>query len=356
VGLLYTPYKIFRHKEKIDSLPREIGTILPPAHIRIKPTNRCNHNCRYCAYRAEGLQLGQDMRPGDMIAREKMAEILEDVVDMGVGAVTFSGGGEPLGYPHIAESLRFLAQSPVRFAALTNGALLKGEVAELFAAHGSWIRVSVDGWDDASYTRYRSVRDGEYTRILGNMEAFKRLGGGCLLGASLIVDAENHDRIFEQVRRLKDAGADSVKISPCIVSNDAGKNNAYHTPFFDQAKEQARQAKAMLDDAGFEVYDSYHALDDKFQKDYEWCPFLQMLCVIGADCNVYACQDKAYNLEKGLLGALRDVRFKTFWFADKAAFFKVNPAKDCNHHCVANAKNRMLLEYLEADPGHLAFV
>lgn len=356
MGLLYTPFKIFHYKPKIDSLPLENETIQPPVHIRIKPTNRCNHNCRYCAYRAKDLQLGQDMHVGDMIPREKMAEILEDVVSMGVQAVTFSGGGEPLGYPHIVESLRFLARSPVRFATLTNGALLTDEVAELFATRGTWIRISIDGWDDASYTSYRGTREGEYTRILHNMEAFKRLGGGCLMGVSLIIDKENHDRIFEQVRRFKDIGVDSVKISPCIVSNDGTQNNAYHEPFFDKAKEQAQRARQVLSDGQFEVYDSYHELDDTFQKAYTWCPFLQMLCVIGADCNVYACQDKAYNLETGILGTLRGTRFKTFWFADKATFFKVNPARNCNHHCVANAKNKMLLEYLDADLEHLAFV
>ncbi|KHK00291.1 radical SAM protein [Desulfovibrio sp. TomC] len=354
--LLYTPFKIFHYKNKIDSLPQQSGAILPPVHIRLKPTNRCNHNCRYCAYRAQGLQLGQDMRIGDMIPRDKMAEILEDIISMGVQAVTFSGGGEPLSYPHIVESVRTLAQSSVRFAALTNGALLKDAVAALFAAHGTWLRVSMDGWDDESYTRYRGVPSGEYTRIMANMAAFKRLGGGCLLGVSLIVDEENHDRIFAQVRRLKDIGVDSVKISPCIVSNDGAVNKAYHKPFFDIAKEQSRQAKQDLSDAAFEVFDSYHELEDKFQKEYTWCPFLQMLCVIGADCNVYTCQDKAYNLDTGILGSLREERFKAFWSSEKSTFFKVNPARDCNHHCVANGKNKMLHDYLDASPQHLPFV
>lgn len=356
MGLLYTPYKIFAYKEKIDSLPQGSGAILPPVHIRIKPTNRCNHNCRYCAYRAEGLQLGQDMRVADMIPREKMTQIMHDIVSMGVEAVTFSGGGEPLSYPHIAESLRYLAQSPVQFATLTNGALLTGEAAEILAQRGTWIRISVDGWDDESYTRYRGVPAGEYTRILHNMEAFKRLGGSCLMGVSLIVDKDNCDHIFEHVRRLKNIGADSVKISPCIISNDGAANNAYHAPFFHKAKEQAQRARQELSDGRFEVYDSYHELEDKFVKDYSWCPFLQMLCVIGADANVYACQDKAYNLAKGLLGSLKDQSFKEFWFADKSVFFKINPSRDCDHHCVANMKNKMLLGYLEADPQHLAFV
>ena len=43
---------------------------------------------------------------------------------MGVKAVTFSGGGEPLCYPYLTETLGALAASDIRFAALTNGAKL----------------------------------------------------------------------------------------------------------------------------------------------------------------------------------------------------------------------------------------
>ncbi len=356
MGSLYTPLKIFHFKEKLDSLPPDRQDILPPLHIRIKPTNRCNHNCRYCAYRVENLQLGQDMRLQDSIPRPKMAEITSDIIAMGVKAITFSGGGEPFCYPHIGETLKTLAASPVQFAALTNGALLEGEVAELFAHHGTWLRISMDGWDDASYTRYRGVREGEYSRIMQNIAAFKQRGGTCLLGVSLIINAENHSRIYSQTRRLRDAGVDSVKISPCIVSDDGAANNAWHRPFFDEAKAQAQRAMEELQDTGFEVFDSYPALDEKFAKAYTWCPYLQVLLVIGADLNIYPCQDKAYNLRDGLLGSIANVRFKTFWFANKHAFFKINPSRVCNHHCVANAKNRMILEYLAADAAHVGFV
>ena len=119
MGLLYTPMKIFHHKEKIDSLPRSTGKILPPVHIRIKPTNVCAHCCWYCAYKADNLQLGQDMVTRDSIPRAKMLEIIEDVVTMGVRAVTFSGGGDPFYYPHLLDATKALADSKVRFASLS---------------------------------------------------------------------------------------------------------------------------------------------------------------------------------------------------------------------------------------------
>jgi 2-iminoacetate synthase ThiH len=74
--------KVFHFKEKVDSLPRDVDRILPPLHIRIKPTNVCNHNCGYCAYRVDNLQLGKDMVTKNQIPREKMLEIIDDIVEM----------------------------------------------------------------------------------------------------------------------------------------------------------------------------------------------------------------------------------------------------------------------------------
>src|SRR5450631_737299 len=141
MGLLYTRMKIFHYRDKLDSLPRNSGKTLPPINIRIKPTNSCNHNCSYCAYRCENLQLGRDMDPKDFIPREKMLEIIDDIAEMGVRAVTFSGGGDPFCYPYLQEAAEKLAEKGVKFAALTNGSRVQGRVAQVFSNHASWLRI-----------------------------------------------------------------------------------------------------------------------------------------------------------------------------------------------------------------------
>ncbi|MDI6703320.1 MAG: radical SAM protein [bacterium] len=356
MGLLYTKMKVFHFKEKIDSLPYTTDKIMSPIHIRIKPTNVCNHNCYYCAYRVEDLQLGKDMIPRDYIPKEKMMEIIDDIEEMGVKAVTFSGGGEPFCYPYLLETVKKLSQSPVKFAALTNGSLLHGELAETFAHNAQWIRISMDGWDDKSYSEYRGVPDGEFTKIVTNIKNFKKYDGRCFLGVCIIVDRKNASYVWELMKRLKDSGVNSVKIAPCIVSNNGRENNEYHKPIFDKVREQIARAFSELAEEGFEIFDSYHGQLETFEKDYTWCPYLQVLPVIGADLNIYPCQDKAYNLDEGLIGSIKNCRFKDFWFSDKNRFFKINPSVHCNHHCVANAKNKLILDYLNADREHLGFV
>jgi MoaA/NifB/PqqE/SkfB family radical SAM enzyme len=352
----YSQLKIFHYKDKIDSLPKENPEIKAPIHIRIKPTNVCNHNCWYCAYKVDNLQLGQDMVERDFIPEDKMMEIIDDCVEMGVKAITFSGGGEPFIYKHFLKTIKKLVDTPIQFASLTNGAKLKGEIAELFAKHGTWLRVSIDGWSDESYSEYRGTSKTAFSKVLQNMRDFKAYGGKCALGVSFIIDQKNYEHVYEFIKLIKETGADSIKLSGCVVDNDGTKNNEYHKPIYDEVKKQAKKAIEELQDENFEIYDSYHLLEEKFEKDYEWCPYSQILHVIGADLNIYPCQDKAYNLDDGVVGSIKNQRYKDFWFNNKKKFFKINPKCHCNNHCVANSKNKMILEYLNVDAEHLGFV
>ena len=352
----YSNLKIFHFKDKVDSLPRANEKILAPLQIRIKPTNVCNHDCWYCAYKVDNLQLGKNMVERDVIPKEKMLEIVADCAEMGVKSITFSGGGEPFVYAHLLATVTALQKHGIKFASLTNGAQLKGEISEFFARHGTWLRISIDAWDGPSYAKARHVSEKEFDRVMENIKKFKAHQGPCSLGVSFIVGHDNASHIYDFASRVMDMGADSIKVSPTIVSNDGRENNAYHSQIFSTVRGEIARMKSQLESKSFEVFDAYHELDDKFAKDYTWCPYLQVVPVIGADLNVYPCHDKAYNLENGLLGSIKNMRFKDFWFSDKNIYYKINPARDCNHHCTVNKKNLMLLEYYETKDAHLEFV
>lgn len=351
---VYSDLKMFQFPEKLQSLPRD-KPVLAPIQIRLKPTNVCNHRCSYCAYLDPNMQLGKDMDSRDSIPHPKMLEICHDIADMGVKSVTFSGGGEPLLYPYLLEGAKILTDGGVKIASLTNGSRLSGEIAEFMAHHATWIRVSMDGWDDDSYMSYRGVANGEHTRIMRNIHNFTKIGGTCALGVSYIVDAHNYAHIPDVLRRYKDIGVRSVKVSACITSNNVKEINNYHAPHFDRTEDCIIEAIQTMGDENFEIVNAWHKLDGRFQKNYEWCPYSQIQPVIGADLGVYPCHDKAYNHD-ALLADLHDTGLKQWWFENRAAFFKLRPCVDCQHHCVSNAKNEMLLEFLSIKPGHDAFV
>jgi MoaA/NifB/PqqE/SkfB family radical SAM enzyme len=344
--MYYSKLKIIHHKRKLDTLSKDTP-ISAPVHIRIKPTNVCNHSCRYCSYQNSYGQLGKDMNKQDQIPFEKLSEIIDDCAEMGVKAVTFSGGGEPLLYPHLD---KIIETAQVNIAVLTNGIFLKDRAAEVLSKKATWVRVSMDGWDNESYKKYRDCRDDEFDKLMENLKNFSTFKSSCVLGVNIVVDKDNASHLYELIKKVNAAGVTSIKISPCITSNDSEVNNAYHS-----------KIKHLVDDElsgiaaeGIDVYNSYHLQLEGFKKQYTWCPYIQILPIIGADCKVYTCHDKAYNLTNGVLGDLKNRRLRDLWFDGKEKFFKVNPSIDCNHHCITDNTNKLILEYLGVE--HKEFV
>lgn len=354
MALLYSQLKFLRFTEHLAALTEK--RVVAPVHVRIKPINHCNHNCWYCAYRVDNLQLGDGIDLTDVIPAAKMEEIVEDLIEMGVKAVTFSGGGEPLLYKTLPETVERLAGAGIKVATLTNGANLKGRVADAFAKYGTWVRISMDGWDDESYSASRGAKPGEFTRLMNNIRAFTSRGSQCVLGVSFIVGKDNHQHIHDVAAMLKAAGVNHMKVSGAVVDNSAGGNNAYHAEIKEEVARQIDRAKT-LEDGTFTVLNHYHDLEDRFEKTYTTCPFLQFLTVIGADCTVYTCQDKAFT-ESGTLGSIKDRRFKEFWFSDenRERLFTFDPSRNCAHHCVAHGKNLAINEVLSLDSDHSLFV
>jgi len=346
--MYYSKLKILKHPRKLESF--EDGRITEPIHIRIKPTNICNHNCAYCSYQNSYGQLGKDMEVQDQIPLEKLKEIVDDCAEMGVKAITFSGGGEPLLYKGLMSILERCRDHGISTAILTNGIMLKKAMLMVAMDSCTWIRISMDGWDRKSYAEYRGCKPEHYDQLMENIKNACAMQSECVLGVNIIVDDKNAGHVYDMVKKVHDLGVKSIKISPCIISNDSKVNNNMHEKL--RPIVQAQLDK--LEDEKIMVYDSYHAQLKGFEKEYGWCPYIQILPIIGADQNVYACHDKAYNKDNGIIGSIRDQSFKKFWYDGAEKFYKINPHTDCNHHCITDQTNKMLFEYLLV--GHEEFV
>lgn len=349
----YSQLKIFYHQDIIQKLLNHERCF--PLCIRIKPTNRCNHNCNYCHYRNSYLDL-DEYNPCDEIPRERMLQIVQDMVEMGVKAVTFSGGGEPLLYPYIEETMEKLLANNIDVSIITNGSLLKGNKAKILTA-AKWVRISIESCSDEEYCRIRGLKRGSFDELCDNIRLFAAMkSDNCELGINVVVNNQNYKEIRKLAELVKDLGVNHVKYAP-LCTNDT---RAYHENFKDEVTEELKKMQDELTDEKFQVIDLYTGdFNDSviFERQYSNCPVKEFRCVIAANSKVYYCQDKAY-LSDGAVCDLSRMSFKEGWYSQAVTdkFREFDAKKCCKQHCVYDSRNELINSFLNMDRNHINFV
>jgi len=128
-----------------------------PCTVVIEPTDRCNLHCPGC--------YAKSSCDGSDLPYERMEEIVEQVIDMGVTLVTISGG-EPLLREKTDQTLTRLGRrfGNRGFLVYTNGTMIDRQTAERFGQAGNiFPAISVEGAEDHTDARrgqgvYRQAR------------------------------------------------------------------------------------------------------------------------------------------------------------------------------------------------------
>ena len=349
----YSQLKIFHHRELLERL--ETGERCNPLYIRIKPTNICNHNCYYCHYKNPYLTL-DEYNPGDMIPHEKMLEIIDDMKKMGVKAVTFSGGGEPLVYPYIAETMEKILEAGIDLSIITNGSMLKDRNAELLSK-AKWVRISIDSINAANYAKIRGIGERALPDLLENIKNFGKMKDkDCELGINFVIGKENYTEIEQVATIMKGLGVNHVKFAP-LFSNETEE---YHKDFKDEVIKKLDELGRRLNDETFKIIDLYTSDFDNyevFKRTYSRCPIKEFVCIIAANSKVYYCHDKAY-LSDGCVCDLNNQSFEEGWKSDEVTkkFKEFDAMKVCKQHCVYDSRNVLINSYLDMDLNHVNFV
>lgn len=352
----YGNLKIVWHHEKLNDLLNK--KITAPISVRLKPTNKCNHKCFFCSYAPEfEYVLSEKLKRNDEIPKEKIIEILDNFKEMGVKTVTYSGGGEPLIYPHIVDALKKTIENGIELSIITNGQWLDGERAELLTG-ARWVRISIDACNAKTFSESRHVPESFFDKLVENIRQFaKNKKSGCELGINFVVHEKNCDEVYASAVLFKELGANHIKFTPLYTPRNF---ETYHTPFKEKVIAQIKKAKKDIQDSKFAIYDTYENdfnLGSKNRRCYKKCYIMQTVPVIGADCEVYFCHDKAYSSD-GSLGSIKTKSFKDLWFSEETAniFENFNPIEGCPHHCTYDARNIFLTEAINCFGEHVNFI
>ncbi len=362
----YSPFKAAWHLDRIEALRR--GEHVAPVHIHFVPSDLCNQDCGFCAYRWSGYssnELFNDAdgghNPNRRIPTPKALEMIDDFAEMGVKAIEFTGGGEPTAHPDIAKLVEHALVRGLEVAMVSNGVLVRRKLPAELAAALSWWRISIDAADPKTYAAMRRVPEGHFTAARETVEWLAKLkqgapNGGPTLGMGFAVTRENYKEIREGARLARELGADNVRFS--ALFNPEGP--AYYAGIYEEARDACKAAVTELHKPpGFRVFARFgEKVDDLVvgNPDYQFCGYERLVTYVGGDQNVYRCCVYSYN-NHGFLGTVADKRFKDMWFSeDVRQKLDTFDARSCER-CQFNDRNRFI-DYLvrPAGPRHSSFV
>jgi len=256
-----------------------------------------------------------------------------------------TGGGEPLIYPHIVLLLKLMRKYNIDMSIITNGLSLDGERAELLK-YAKWVRVSVDYYNANGYAKSRRIPKRNFYKVVKNIKEFDKIRTGDL-ELNYIVHKDNYKDVYKTVKFWKNVGVDNIRFCPAWFPNFF----EYHKKIYPEFKKQYAKAKKLETDR-FTIGESFTKEYDggcSIERKYTKCPMMQILPVVGADCNVYTCHNKAYD-KTGIIGSIKKQSFMDMWYSKKTSRFfnKFNPCEHCKHQCTNDAKNIIINEILES--------
>jgi MoaA/NifB/PqqE/SkfB family radical SAM enzyme len=346
---IFSSLKAAWHTERINQL-RE-GRDIVPTHVQLIISDLCNQGCTFCAYRMDtGFSVENfadeqgNRNPKRFIPTQKAKEILDDCAMLGVGAIEFTGGGEPTVHPDCVEIVGHAQSLGMQTGLVTNGVRLRDH--EVYR-NLDWLRISLDAGTAETYEKIRESR--MWTKVMANL----RLAGTFekpYVGVGFVVTRENYLELRQACLIAKDAGIPYVRISAMFSTEGDG----YYYPDLLSGINIMREAAAELQDEKFKVIDFF---DDRVgdlhqgRPEYKFCGEQQFVLYIGGDQKVYTCCTNAYTTH----GESGDLRAQSFaeWICSHRRYDW--DARSCKF-CQFNDKNKLIEFMLSPNPRHVNFV
>jgi MoaA/NifB/PqqE/SkfB family radical SAM enzyme len=352
----YSSLKAAWHLDSIREMRR--GYQIVPKQVHFIISDLCNHDCHFCSYRmssgisSEQFWEGDNHNPNRMIPKAKCFEILDDLADLGVKAVQFTGGGEPTVHPDHLAIFSHAQKLGLQTSLVTNGCLLRDGWREVLPKM-AWIRVSIDAGTAETYARVRGVKKSMFQRALGNLQEIVGACPEALVGAGYVVTRENHDELIQGCKKIRDTGAPYVRLAAMFSTDGAG----YYDEIYETIKRRIEVARKVVQSDDFKVVDLFgDRISDLEQgaPDYSFCGYQQFCTYIGGNMKVYRCCSTAYT-RLGEVGDLSGQRFAE-WFhsQQKRRKYADFDAKACQV-CQFNDKNQTI-NYMRERPLHVDFV
>ena len=332
------------------------GQAVYPVYMEISPIGACNHRCTYCALDFMGYQ----PRFLDVNA---FKNTLNELGSLGVKSIMYAGEGEPFLHKDIAEIVNSTKVVGIDVAITTNAVLFNEYLAENILENVSWIKVSINGATNRTYSKIHRTQPEDFDKVIKNMRYAARLRKNnkynCTLGMQLILLPENYKEVEPLSKIAKDIGMDYLVVKP-YSQHPLSKTQKYRNIKYNKYLGLSEKLKK-LNDKNFNVIFRLHTMKkwDESLRTYKHCLALPFWAYIDAGGNVWACS--IYLTKKEFcLGNIYKNTFQQVWESEKRKKLlkwvesKLDSDK-CRINCRMDEVNRYLWE-LKHPPAHVNFI
>jgi len=210
--------------------------------FQVESAIACNLKCVMCPWR----EIAKKATDHGIMAQE-IWEAIRPYLSR-VQSVDFTGGGEPLLQPGLADWIGEAKTAGCETGFLSNGLLLKEEKLKTILDAGiDWICISMDG---ASAEMYNKIRVGsDFERVCENVANIARLRTGNVPKTMInfVIMDMNFHQMEEMVRLAERLGVDQLNFKQCDVIRD--KEGKGFGLFASKETGEIRRLKKLLDKA-----------------------------------------------------------------------------------------------------------
>ena len=350
--------KLLWHVDRLYQF-NETGTT-KPILFEIDPSNKCNQDCPWCTFsrlRSENA---------DIMCYQTLMKLVDDLADMGVQAINWSGGGEPTVNRHLADIVFYIRNNykHIDQGIFTNGVLLNKKLGGFLSKHLTWIRISLDGYDKESYAKSHGTKESAFDVVVENARNIASINKKfrCTLGIGFIINEHNWQGIEKAVLLAKDIGADYIQLKPVVYRpNEKQLSREMLQKFYDISKDMVKHV-----DDNFNVMVTHYRFQDMLKDDqnygrnYTKCLSHHFQGAVGADAKVYIC-DHHKGEKDYCLGNLKDKSLKEIWNSPRRFEVIENLNKTDLSQCQSCCRNHETNKFLwhmknkkkELHPNHI---
>ena len=327
-----------------------------PLLVEIDTTAYCDFFCPEC--------VSFDLLNKSKFSTDRLIKLAYELVELGVLAVIFVGGGEPLAHPAIGEVIRILGEANIKIGIITNGTLINRHL-EVLSKYTEWVRISVDAGTSETFEIFRPHNSNKnaFNYIINNIKLLKKHNPKCIGYSYLLMSrsnekgeiiSSNFHEVFEAAVLAKEIGCDYFEIKPVF---DPVTHRIIKQPLalIQSLLLQMDKLNNIISDNYKVIYPQglVELITDEYMakiKPYGKCHICEMRALITPH-GLYICP--LYRGKENMkYGDIKDKSFKDAWQSKgrEQLIDSVIPSKDCLPKCSRHISN---LEIYEISKGNI---